>query len=115
MGVGGGGGGGGGGGKGERSLWMDRKKENQQWGDRERVEVYYSEEKKGFTTRKLSNTNINTNRNNIISKLQWHLLIEYYLAISLGIHRWKIFVGDYRVNYKWKWKNEEKIMCHYYK
>jgi hypothetical protein len=23
--------------------------------------------------------------------LQWHLLIEYYLAIPLGIHRWKIF------------------------
>lgn len=36
MGVGGGGGGGGGGGKGERSLWMDRKKENHQWGERER-------------------------------------------------------------------------------
>jgi hypothetical protein len=48
--------------------WIERKRTNN--GERERIEVYYSEEKKGFTTRKLSNTNINTNRNNIISKLQ---------------------------------------------
>jgi hypothetical protein len=50
--------------------WIERKRTNNGERERERVEVYYSEEKKGFTTRKLSNTNINTNRNNIISKLQ---------------------------------------------
>jgi hypothetical protein len=50
------------------------------------------------TTRKLSNTNKNINGNNTNVKLQYHLPIKYYFAISLGIHKWKMSVGDYRSN-----------------
>jgi hypothetical protein len=50
----------------------------------------------------LSKINRNTDENNTIGKIQWHLLTKYSLTIFINIH-WRIFFfsSDYRGNYNW--------------
>jgi hypothetical protein len=49
----------------------------------------------------LSKINRNTDENNTIGKIPWHLPTKYSLAISINIHWRKFFFGDYRGNYSW--------------
>ena len=67
-----------------------------------------------YNIKKLSNTNKNTDEKKLVSKLQGHLPIEYFLAIFICIHRLNflsmnnkgITVGN---------EGTKKMTCHYYR
>jgi hypothetical protein len=61
-----------------------------------------------FTTRKLSNTNENTNEKKLIGKLQWNLPMKYFFFMSIGTYWWKFFISVYWENYNGKWRNKKK-------
>jgi hypothetical protein len=60
------------------------------------------------TTRKLSNTNENTDGKKLIGKLQWNLPMKYFFFMFIGIYWWKIFIGVYQENYSGKWRNKKE-------
>lgn len=55
----------------------------------------------------MTNANENTDINNFIDKLRWHLPMKYALAMSLDMYQRKLYVGVYRENYNGKKRNEK--------
>jgi hypothetical protein len=60
-----------------------------------------------------ANENENTDINNFIDKLRWHLPMKYALAMSLDMYQHKLYVGVYWENYSGKKRNEKKLMCRF--
>jgi hypothetical protein len=59
----------------------------------------------------VTNANENTDINNFIDKLRWHLPMKYALAMSLDMYQRKLYVGVYRENYSGKKKGIKKNWC----